>query len=66
VNELYKSGDFNDPEFVNSTNRHAIVHGVAEDFGELESMKLFCAIELVHEIVVAYRAALGSSSEGAD
>lgn len=66
LNELHKSGDFNDSEFVNSTNRHAIVHGVAENFGELESMKLFCAVELVHEIVVAYRAATGSGSESVD
>lgn len=66
LNELHKSGDFDNPEFVNSTNRHAIVHGVAEDFGELESVKLFCAVELVHEIVVAYRAATESGAESVD
>ena len=41
VNELYNHGEFSDPEFVNSTNRHAILHGVSEDFGELTSVKLF-------------------------
>lgn len=66
LNDLYKSGDFEDPEFVNSTNRHAIVHGVAEDFGELESVKLFCAVELVHEVVVAYRAALAPEGSTPD
>ena len=57
VNELYKGGDFDNPEFANSTNRHAISHGVAQDFTELISVKLFCAVELAHEVVVAYRAA---------
>lgn len=55
VNELYNHGKFSDPEFVNSTNRHAILHGVSEDLGELTSIKLFCAVQLVHEIVLAYR-----------
>lgn len=55
VNELYNNGEFSDPEFVNSTNRHAILHGVSENFGELASIKLFCAVQLVHEIVVAFR-----------
>lgn len=55
VNELYNNGEFSDPEFVNSTNRHAILHGVSEDFGELTSTKLFCAVQLVHEVVIAYR-----------
>jgi hypothetical protein len=57
VNELYNNGEFSDPEFVNSTNRHAILHGVSEDFGELASVKLFCAVQLVHEMLLAYRGA---------
>lgn len=57
VNELYNNGRFSDPEFVNSTNRHAILHGVSENFGELTSVKLFCAVQLIHEIVLAYRQA---------
>jgi hypothetical protein len=60
VNELYNNGKFSDPEFVNSTNRHAILHGVSENFGELTSTKLFCAVQLIHEIVLAYREASGS------
>lgn len=62
VNELYNSGDFGDSQFVNSTNRHAIVHGVAEDFSELASIKLFCAVQLVHEIVDAYREATNATN----
>jgi hypothetical protein len=58
VNALYDHGDFSDPEFVNSTNRHAILHGVASDFSEVHSLKLFCAVQLVHEIVDAYREAI--------
>lgn len=64
VNELYNNGDFSDPEFVNSTNRHAILHGVSEGFGEVESTKLFCAVELAHGIVLAYRRACGGDSNG--
>ncbi|WP_162924601.1 hypothetical protein [Rubrobacter indicoceani] len=60
VNELYNNGKFSDPEFVNSTNRHAILHGVSENFGELASIKLFCAVQLVHEIVIVYREATGA------
>lgn len=60
VNELYNHGEFSDPEFVKSTNRHAILHGVSEHFGELMSIKLFCAVQLVHEIVLAYREATES------
>jgi hypothetical protein len=56
LNDLYRSGDFDDPDFLASTNRHTIVHGVADNFGQLESTKLFCAVELVHEVVGAYRA----------
>lgn len=58
VNELYNSGDFWNPEFVKQTNRHAIVHGVSQDFTEIHSVKLFCAVQLVHEIADGYRKAL--------
>ncbi len=59
VNELYNRIDFADLEFLDSANRHAILHGVAKDYGELASVKLFCAVQLVHEIVDAYREATG-------
>lgn len=55
VNELYRYVDFSDPQRVHSVNRHAILHGVYEDFDEVTSIKLFCAVELVHEVVIAYR-----------
>jgi hypothetical protein len=55
VNELYNNGDFTDPDFINSTNRHGILHGVSENLGELDSMKLFCAVELSYRVVIAYR-----------
>jgi hypothetical protein len=54
VNELYNRVDFADLEFADSANRHAILHGVAKNYGELVSVKLFCAVQLVHEIVDAY------------
>lgn len=57
VNALYNHGAFDDPQFVNSANRHAILHGVSENLSELTSIKLFCAVQLVHEIAFAYRKA---------
>ena len=54
VNELYNRVDFADLHFADSANRHAILHGVVKDYGELASVKLFCAVQLVHEIVGAY------------
>ncbi len=35
----------------------AILHGVFKDFSEVASVKLFCAVQLVHEIVDGYREA---------
>lgn len=55
VNELYNSVDFADLQHADSANRNAILHGVAKDYGELASVKLFCAVQLVHEIVDGYR-----------
>ena len=63
VNELYNNGKFWNPDFVKQTNRHAIVHGVSRDFTELHSVKLFCAVQLVHEIVDGYREATGEAEE---
>jgi hypothetical protein len=57
VNELYNHGEFDDPKFVNTADRHAILHGVSENPSELTSIKLFCAVQLVHEIAFAYRKA---------
>jgi hypothetical protein len=58
VNELYNDADFSAPQPVNATNRHAIAHGVSGNFSEVTSIKLFCAVQLVHEIVLAYQEAL--------
>ena len=63
VNELYNNGKFWNPDFVKQTNRHAIVHGVSQDFTELHSVKLFCTVQLVHEIVDGYREATGEAEE---
>lgn len=61
VNELYNRVDFSDFSSADSANRHAILHGVARDYGELASVKLFCAVQLVHEIVDAYREVTGGA-----
>lgn len=54
INELYDSGDFSDPEYASSVRRHAILHGVFDSFGELESLRLFFLVELLHDAVSEY------------
>jgi hypothetical protein len=63
VNELYNRVDFANLELEDASNRHAILHGVAEGYGELVSVKLFCAVQLVHEIVDAFRKQSSAGSE---
>jgi len=44
INELYDSGDFADSRYASSVRRHAILHGVFDGFGELESLRLFSSL----------------------
>ncbi len=39
INELYDNGEFSDAEFSSSVKRHAILHGVFDSHGELESLR---------------------------
>ena len=55
INELYNYGDLSDPEFSSSVRRHAILHGVFTNYGELESLRLFFLLELLHNAVSEYR-----------
>lgn len=55
INELYDNGEFSDPEFTSSVSRHAILHGVFDNFGELESLRLFFVLALLHDAVAAYK-----------
>lgn len=55
VNELYRNGNFSDPSFNSSVNRHAILHGMFENFGELESLRLFFLVELLHDVIGDYK-----------
>ncbi len=55
INELYDNGEFSDPEFASSVKRHAILHGVFNNFGELESLRLFFVLALLHDAVAAYK-----------
>ncbi len=54
INELYDSGDFADPRYASSVRRHAILHGVFDGFGELESLRLFFVLDLLHDAVGEY------------
>ncbi len=54
INELYDNGDLSDPEYASSVRRHAILHGVFGSFGELESLRLFFLLELLHDAVSEY------------
>lgn len=55
INELYKNGEFSDPEFTSSVRRHPILHGVFTNFGELESLRLFFILGLLHKMVSDYK-----------
>lgn len=54
INALYEEGNFTNPVFASSVNRHAILHGVFLNFGEVESLKLFFVLDLLHEAVGTY------------
>lgn len=54
INALYEEGDFTNPVFASSVNRHAILHGVFLNFGEIESLKLIFVLDLLHEAVGTY------------
>ena len=55
INELYENGEFSDPEFTSSVRRHPILHGVFTNFGELESLRLFFILGLLHKMVSGYK-----------
>lgn len=55
INELYATGEFSDPEFTSSVRRHPILHGVFTNFGELESLRLFFILGLLHKMVSDYK-----------
>lgn len=61
INELYDNGEFSDPVFTSKVKRHAILHGVFSNFGELESLRLFFVLALLHDAVGAYREKLSAS-----
>jgi hypothetical protein len=42
------------PEFSSQVKRHIILHGVFNNFGELESLRLFFILALFHEAVSDY------------
>lgn len=55
INELFKSGDFSNPEFASEVNRHVILHGVRHEFVEVDSLKLFFILDVLHEAVGTYK-----------
>lgn len=54
INELYDHGEFSDPAFASSLKRHSILHGVFDNYGELESLRLFFLLELLHDAAGEY------------
>lgn len=55
INELYAHGVFSDDDFSSSVNRHAILHGVFKNFGELQSLRLFFVLSLLHSAIGEYK-----------
>lgn len=42
-------------DFFHGVRRHPITHGVFKNHGEIESLRLFCALDLLHEAVGEYK-----------
>ena len=55
INELFASGDYGAPEFATSVTRHSILHGAFTSYGELESLRLFFLLALLHDAVGRYK-----------
>lgn len=55
INELFASGTYGDPEFASSVRRHSILHGAFEAYGELQSLRLFFLLEVLHDAVGRYK-----------
>lgn len=56
INELYVKGKFSDPGFTSTrARRHPIAHGLFKGHGEIESLRLFCALDLLHDAVGEYK-----------
>ena len=60
INELFASGTYGDPEFASSVRRHSILHGAFEAYGELQSLRLFFLLEVLHDAVGRYKSGSGS------
>jgi hypothetical protein len=55
INELYKDPDsLDDPALISMVNRNGILHGVFLKFEEIESLKLFFILALLHEAIGIY------------
>ncbi|MBA3350927.1 MAG: hypothetical protein H0U23_00615 [Blastocatellia bacterium] len=63
INELFKGGDFSKAKFTLSANRQGISHGVFRNFIEVESLKLFFVLDLLHKAVGMYRELAGPPPE---
>lgn len=56
INELYLNADFSEPWFISTrARRHPIAHGVFKNHDETESLRLFCALDLLHDAVGEYK-----------
>ncbi|MGI8910154.1 MAG: hypothetical protein ACR2JR_06310 [Rubrobacteraceae bacterium] len=56
INGLYLNGKFHDPGFTSArARRHPIAHGVFKNHDETESLRLFCALDLLHDAVGEYK-----------
>lgn len=54
IDELFKFRSFSEPGVASVVNRHVILHGVFQTFGEKESLKLFFVLDLLHEAIGMY------------
>jgi hypothetical protein len=55
IQELFDEKDFADPQSLSTVNRHVILHGIARNYEEFDSLRLFFILELLHEAIGLYR-----------
>lgn len=64
IHEYFKKGNPSRAKAVWSANRHSIAHGNFRNFVEVESLKLFFVLDLLHRAVGIYRDRRGPPPNG--
>lgn len=63
IQELFDARDFADSQSLSTANRHVIMHGIFHNYTELESLRLFFLLDLLHEAIGFYRYAASTNQD---